>query len=72
MTREYVFDCMEGFIRRVVMPTVGLAGIIYEELQGDVSTPLLGVYLSMVGLGAVPWIRDLAGRRGNGSPRDGS
>lgn len=69
MKHDDEFDCMEGFIRRLVLPVVGIAGIIYEELRPPVDAALLGVYLSLVGLGAVPWLRDVAGRRGDNDPR---
>lgn len=72
MTHGDEFDCMEGFIRRVILPVVGVAGIIYEELRPPVDAALLGVYLSLVGLGAVPWVRDLAGRRNSDGPNDKS
>lgn len=70
MKHDDEFDCMEGFIRRLILPLVGIAGIIYEELQGGVDAALLGVYLSLVGLGAVPWVRDLAGRRNSDGSTD--
>jgi hypothetical protein len=66
MNREHNFDCIETAIRKIVFPVVGVAGIIYEELQGDVDAALLGVYLSLVGLGAVPWVRALGERKPNG------
>lgn len=68
MDRERCLDSYEGFFRRVLLPIIGAAGIIYEEFQGSVDPALLGVYLSLIGLGVTPWLKDLfAGKRaGNG------
>jgi hypothetical protein len=68
MDRERCLDSYEGVFRRVVLPVIGVAGVVYEEFHGTVDTALLGVYLALIGLGVTPWLRDLlAGKRaGNG------
>lgn len=48
-------------IRKIVVPLVSIAGIIYEELDSQTDGKLLGVYLAMLGFGMVPWVRDMVG-----------
>ena len=68
-------NVMDQAIRKIVVPIVSLAGIIYEEISNDSTDgKLLGVYLAMLGFGMVPWARELFGTVGgsNGTHSSGS
>jgi hypothetical protein len=63
-----VHDCIdtpEKFLRKLIIPAAGLAGIIFEELGGQSDPALLGVYLSLIGLGAAPWLRYFGSKHPN-------
>lgn len=61
-----LIDLMSAILLRLLIPAVGLMGIMVEELTGNVDSELLLVYTAMMGL-SVPAIRDyLRGIRGEG------
>ena len=65
-------DTPEKFIRKLVVPLVGVFGILFEELRETSSDPaLLGVYLSLIGLGATPWLRYFGSRRADADDTHG-
>lgn len=62
MSREFI----EWAIARVLIPLAGLAGVVYEELQGTVSPELLLVYTGMIGY-SIPVVRDILNHKTGGS-----
>lgn len=58
-------ETIEWAIRRVLIPLFGLAGVIYEELHGEVDPELLLLYTGMMGL-AVPAVKNAVQKRSNG------
>lgn len=62
-------DGIEFTIKRVLVPVVGLGGILYEEIVPPIDVPLIIAYIAMLGLAGPAIVDTVLTTKGGGETK---